>query len=986
MSSPASQTLPFKLTPPSAERCLPRPRLFAKLDGGARLVWIAAPAGSGKTSLVSSWLKARGASALWYHIDAGDAEPAAFFAYLSQAAGSLISNDAALPLLTPEYALGLPVFARNFFRRLWQTDCRLLILDDYHDLPADAALHAMLRHGLEETPTACRVVVVSRNEPPADWARMRLSGEVSLLGWQDLRLDDGECQALAASRLGSAMDGNLAALLNRRVGGWAAGLVLALEHGDIEGGNRLADDPLLFDFFAAEILAGLEAELPEFLMLCALLGEIRPHSAAELTGRADAENLLADLARRNLFTVYHRGSGCYEFHPLFREFLLTRATRHYSASRWRELTARAASILCAHGDFEAGIERFSAIEDWGAMADVLLVLAPTLHAAGRIAGLAAWLAALPEAELDRRPWLRYFQGACRLPIDPEDARRFYAMAFAGFDAEGDAAGCYSAWIAIGASFIFAFEGIAAADPWLAVLPVLRQRFSAFPNPELEAGVLTFSLFLPTLRHPDTPGLEGIAARLEDLTPSIRDPQLKVAAASNLLMYWLGVRGDNLRAERLAARFAADSLDQATPPLVRLMWETMHAFHHWLAADMAGLEQILRRALSFAETSGVRILDCYFKLQAVLIPAYAGDRKGAAEALAALLPHMAMPRSYDAYQYHFLRLLEARARRDAAAAIDAAKEVERYAARTEILSCALYALLAAVWRCQAEQDAAGALAAIDEAKVAAPGCGSVVAHWDVLFAELELAESLGDEKAMSAALAAFFAFGERYGLANCYGIHWQRPVLARFCAAALTRGLAVDYVEGLIRRHELSPERPPLHADGWPWPVRIQTLGGFEIRIDGKPLAFSASRVPVKPLELLKALIGFGCRDVDQEVLADALWPDADGDAAKRALHTNLHRLRGLLGEDSLSVRDGRVSLDPSRCWCDVAVVEAVATAGACGCADRSRCPLPASGEFLPRETDLPWLAEARKRIARLYVVATASCRWLEPKQSSLLDV
>ena len=969
-----ANTLPFKLTPPSAERCLPRPRLFAKLDSGARLVWIAAPAGSGKTSLVSSWLKARGKSALWYHIDAGDAEPAAFFAYLSLAAGRFMSDDEALPLLTPEYALGLPVFARNFFRRLWQTDCRLLVLDDYHDLPANAALHVLLRHGLEETPANAQVIVVSRNEPPAEWARMRLSGEVSLLGWQDLRLDDDECRRLAANRLGHAMNDDRAALLNRRVGGWAAGLVLALEHGNIEGGNRLADDPLLFDFFAAEILAGLEAELPEFLMLCALLGEIRPDSAAELTGRADAENLLADLARRNLFTVYHRGSGCYEFHPLFREFLLTRASRHNASRRWRELTARAASILCAHGDFKAGIERFLAIEDWAAMADALLVLAPTLHAAGRIAGLAAWLAALPETELDRRPWLRYFQGACRLPINPEEARRFYAMAFAGFDVADDAGGCYSAWIAIGASFIFAFEGIAAADPWLAVLPALRERFPAFPNPELEAGVLTFSLFLPTLRHPDTPGLEGIAARLEDLTPGIRDPQLKVAAASNLLMYWLGVRGDNLRAERLAARFAPDSLGEATPPLVRLMWETMHAFHYWLAADMAGLEQVLCRALSFAETSGVRILDCYFKLQAVLIPAYAGDRKGAADALAALLPYMAMPRGYDAYQYHFLRLLEARARRDDAAVVDAASEVERYAARTEILSCASYALLAAVWRCQAEQDAAGALAAMNKAKAAAPGCGSVVAHWDVLFAELELAESLGDEDVMSRALAEFFAFGKRYGLANCYGIHWQRPVLARYCVAALARGVALDYVEGLIRRHDLLPERPPLQADGWPWPVRIQTLGRFEIRLDGKPLAFSASRAPVKPLELLKALIGFGCRDVGQEALADALWPDADGDAAKRALHTNLHRLRGLLGEDCLSVRDGRVSLDPSRCWCDVAVIETMAATGECFCADVSRCPLPPNGEFLPHETGLPWLAEARKRIERLCVEAKLKCR------------
>jgi hypothetical protein len=416
------------------------------------------------------------------------------------------------------------------------------------------------------------------------------------------------------------------------------------------------------------------------------------------------------------------------------------------------------------------------------------------------------------------------------------------------------------------------------------------------------------------------------------------------------------------------------MGEATPPLVRLMWETMHAFHHWLNADISGLDLALRRALSFAESSGVRILDSYFTLQTVLIPAYAGDREGVAAALAGMAPYMAMPRSYDAFQYHFLRLLEARASGDDGALVDAAREVERYAVRTEILSCALYAMLAAAWRCLAEQNSAGALLELARAKAAAPGCGSVTAHWDVLFAELELADARGGGDGRQA-LAAFFAFGQRYGLLNAYGIHWRRPALADYCQKALQQNQAADYVRRLIRVHGLLPERPPPQADAWPWPVRIYTLGRFEIQLDGKALSFSASRVPVKPLELLKALIGFGGRDVAQESLADALWPDADGDAAKRALHTNLHRLRALLGEDSLMVRDGRISLDARRCWCDAAAVETLAAhPGHCACADPSSCSLPSPGEFLPLENALPWLSEARARIERRRREARAKCR------------
>lgn len=973
--------LPSKLTAPSAERCLPRPRLFDRLDNGSRLTWIAAPAGAGKTTLVSGWMQARGLTAIWYHIDAGDADPAAFFAYLGQAALAIAApGGQPLPALTPEYAWGLPTFARNFFRQLWRSAeaCRLLVLDDYHDLPADVALHGMLRHGLEETPDDCRVVIISRSEAPPELAKLRLSGDFTCFDWRDLRLDDEECLSLAQQRLNIPLAPDSARALNRRIGGWATGLVLMLERGSIDDGDRLADDPLLFDFFAAEILAGLEPELRDFLLRCALLPEIRPAAAAELTGRPDAEALLSSLARRNLFTVRHRNAAgdSYEFHPLFRQFLLGSGPRQFSAEVWRGLTGQAANILCGAGNYEAGVALFFSIGDWPAMAEALLAWAPQLLAAGRIAGLSAWLHALPDAVLDRQPWLRYYQGVCRLPVDPADARRFYALAYAGFDVRGEALGSYSAWIAVCASFIFAFENIAAADPWLEALPGLRQRYPEFPGEEIEAGVLTFSLFLPNLCHPDTPGLEEIALRLEDLTPNIRDPQLKVSAASNLLMYWLGVRGDSLCAERLTARFAADSLAETTPPLVRLMWETMHAFHYWLSADMASLELALRRSLNFAESCGVRVLDFYFRLQTVLIPAYRNDRRGVTQALAGLLPYLSTPRSYDAYQYHFLRLLEAKVHRDSAAIRDAAREVERYAERTEILSCSLYAGLAAAWRKQAENDISAALRMLDQAKADAPGCGSVVAQWDTLYAELELARFRAKPDAEPAALAAFLRFGSHYGLLNCYGVHWNRPALAGYCVTALEQGIEPEYTRRLIHKHQLMPDPPPIHLEAWPWQVRIRTLGRFEIEIDGVPLMFSSSRVPVKPLELLKALIGFGCRDVSQERLSDALWPETDGDAARRAFYTNLHRLRALLGEESLILSDGRLSLNPQRCRVDIALFDSGrftvnGHSGVLAWSDALLIRL--DGDFLPHDRQLAWTAEPRQRLARARLDALQAC-------------
>lgn len=113
-----------------------------------------------------------------------------------------------------------------------------------------------------------------------------------------------------------------------------------------------------------------------------------------------------------------------------------------------------------------------------------------------------------------------------------------------------------------------------------------------------------------------------------------------------------------------------------------------------------------------------------------------------------------------------------------------------------------------------------------------------------------------------------------------------------------------------------PDPPPYECELWPWPVRIYTLGRFELVKDGEPLSFSG-KVKQKPLFLLKALVALGGKDVKEEQVSDALWPEADGDAAHSAFTTTLSRLRELLGvERAIRIQEGRATLDSRYCWVD----------------------------------------------------------------------
>lgn len=175
------------------------------------------------------------------------------------------------------------------------------------------------------------------------------------------------------------------------------------------------------------------------------------------------------------------------------------------------------------------------------------------------------------------------------------------------------------------------------------------------------------------------------------------------------------------------------------------------------------------------------------------------------------------------------------------------------------------------------------------------------------------------------------------------------------------------------------------------PVQVGTLGRFGVCVAARPLEF-ARKVPKRPLSVLKAIIALGSPGVCEHRLADALWPDSEGDAARQALNMALHRLRRLLGRPrAVVVRDGRVGLDPRLCRVDVWEFERLTAS----LEDRSATADDAAhslrrifalyrGEFLYGDED-PWLIPARERLREKFVrgVATqAEClgqagRWHE---------
>ncbi|UCF89789.1 MAG: hypothetical protein JSW39_15935, partial [Desulfobacterales bacterium] len=152
---------------------------------------------------------------------------------------------------------------------------------------------------------------------------------------------------------------------------------------------------------------------------------------------------------------------------------------------------------------------------------------------------------------------------------------------------------------------------------------------------------------------------------------------------------------------------------------------------------------------------------------------------------------------------------------------------------------------------------------------------------------------------------------------------QPAVTAKLCVRALEAGIEVEYVQEIIRRRQLIPHEAPVHLENWPWALKIYTLGRFGLVRDGQPVRFTR-KAQEKPLALLKALIAFGGREVHEEQIADALWPEADGDLAHKSFATTLWRLRKLIGYgDAIQLSDRKLTLDPRYGWVDVWAFERI---------------------------------------------------------------
>ena len=912
-----------KTTRPTLAKPFTRARLFRRLDQSRKspITWVWGPPGVGKTTLVANYLVARKLFNLWYQVDEGDADIATFFYFLGLAAPR---RRRPLPLLAPEYRRGLAIFTRLFFRELYSRlkTPFVLVFDNYQEVPVDSPLHEVMREALAEIPKGGHVIFISRSEPPPVFARLRAQRAMEILDWPLLRFTQTETNGLIRKLAPGRWSKNAIDTLHKAMDGWAAGLVLSLEQGRNQGEAPKKPKPqsseVLFDYFAGEIFKKTDPVTQDVLLQTAFVPRVTASLAEKLTGQLDAGPVLVNLHKQNYFTNRLAGrEPTYEYHPLFRAFLLSQARQTYTATRIGEIRRVAARLLETAGEMEAAAALLRDVNDQEGLAGLICRHGQLLLAQGRAQTLEEWLASLPDQFFDVFPWLLFWRGMCGFPWRYTDSQKDFERSFSIFRRQGDSAGTFSSWSMMIMS-LQAEGNTTPIDRWIALFDDLTQEFSEYPSLEVETRVTAAMLSAIVSRQPGHPDGARWAERALKLTRQHADLSFRAITAVVWFYYYYRL-GDCAKAAVVADEMRALLCDRNISPIAKVHASMTVVFHEF-AYVLPSYRRTVTEMLDLVRTTGIStvamLLTLSFGIRAALSD---GDLKTADIWIREMEKHLNAVGPGNKSWYFMFIVRTALLRGD----------LERAAAQQpEMLHLSLAGgqPLGCVEALLISTEVLGRQGKIDEAQVhladaleMARSARSPYFEFMARLTEAHLYFHNGEEAEGLMSLSRAMALGKAGGYINSFV--WQPPVMAQLCAKALEAGIEVEYVRSLVHKRKLLPKETPLEVEAWPWPIKIYTLGRFEILKDDQSLQ-SKGKVQRKPLALLKAIIAFGARAVREESLIDALWPDSEGDAAALALTSAIHRLRRLLAhEDAIIRKDNELSLDERYCWVDVAAVE-----------------------------------------------------------------
>jgi LuxR family maltose regulon positive regulatory protein len=396
--------------PPAPQELVKRPRLLDKIQAAHNytLTLVSAPAGFGKTTLLSEWIRNNQPPipTAWLSLEEADDNTSRFWEYFIAALRTLQPDIGGITLELLHATQPMPVEYMltplvNDLTGIEQDS--LMILDDYHFIQSEP-IHSGVNIMLEHLPPQLHLVIATRADPPLPLAHFRGRGTILEIGVDDLRFTTEEAAALLTGLGAPALSSGDIEALNARAEGWVVGLKMAMltirGEKDISGfvSDFTGTQRYIMDYLIEEVLHRQSPEIRDFLLKTSVLERLNEPLCDAVTGRSDGQEMLTSLEKDNLFLIpLDESRQWYRYEHLFAELLQHRLEIEFGLEKSNELHRLASGWHEGNGFPEKAIDHALAAQDWEKAIDLIISMNPIIAYGGSTTY--NWLQQVPQEVL-----------------------------------------------------------------------------------------------------------------------------------------------------------------------------------------------------------------------------------------------------------------------------------------------------------------------------------------------------------------------------------------------------------------------------------------------------------------------------------------------------------------------------------------------------------------------------------------------------------
>ena len=1032
-----------KITPPYLPKILHRPRLVNLIEGNKdkKLILILGQAAQGKTTLVTSYVMTSQIPSAWINLDKEDSDPINLYYLIVQSLQHVFKGINFSPLLSYSLPITGPRTEIPIYREWTQSLFKevpisiRIVFDGLNRLSPDSPAFAFLQILVEEAPPNIHLMMVSREMPPLsfEFQNLKMRQEAFVLTNEELAFTEKEVREFFQNVRNLSFSNGQFKRAYSATEGWIGGLTLFADFlGRFPESTRekfISEDlPAhfkrdVFQYFGKEIFSSQSEQVQKFLVQSSIIDLIESNLIKDLIGIENAEDVLRDLVRRNLFVqAFHdeKRGWLFRYHQLFRDFLKAKLNTSVGDEERKSLLLKAGTLYEQRGDLENSVRYFLEAKAYPQAASVIERLGMGLIQRGRREDLSQWLFAIPEGSIQENPWLLFYLAMIRKFMRGRENLVAFQKAHTLFKQRGDTKGTLI-------SLAQLIEVSVLAGTRLMPVEMLIEEGEALLHPLdlneslYERAVLWYSIGLGRILGEGDirkgiwacQNAYSISKQLKDISLqayalcfsalgfvflgefSLADEAVKKFEkiveksvypefkAIQLMVQCLlaNYRGDFGKAQILVEKLQAEIEKHGFVYMIPLTYE-ISGYLRAAQGEFSEAEKIGKEYLSTA----ISLKNGLFKGLAFrllgLIYLYQNDFEKAREAI---------DRSMDAFSSegpskHYLN----RAKINLGLVCSHLKEYRRAEA---VLSEALeYFSFISSYISLAEVHFALAFLQWDQGMN-----GDAASHLQKGFKiagekRYEYLPNLGTEYLIKACLLALEL---KVSEAMDYAAHLLSMRLSSLGEEDLKK--LSNHPDSGVRERAWEIRRK-IHRSKAP-PVRIETLGAFRL-FRGDSLMEEDEWDRSQPKKLLKTILSYGGERIPKEIIIDELWPEESLRVAERNFKTTLQRLRKSLepfihkdfGSSYIHLHDNIVFLDTELCHVDadrflslLKMAEEKQKKGD----GKEAFPFYAEaleiykGDFLPEELYAPWPDKKREELRAKHIELLNKMAGLHERQGSL---